>query len=114
MRANTIGNITFSRAVLSALRLNAWKTKPTFSLRNCESAVSHAPGCRWRIRQPPARAMESVADGRIKRAGSMAEAHQCGTCRVLPALLHGPALVAQRIEHLTTDQKVGGSNPSER
>src|SRR3954447_14669608 len=26
----------------------------------------------------------------------------------------GPALVAQRIEHLTTDQKVGGSNPSER
>jgi hypothetical protein len=29
----------------------------------------------------------------------------------LPVL---PALVAQRIEHLTTDQKVGGSNPSER
>src|SRR6478735_3442212 len=27
---------------------------------------------------------------------------------------HVPALVAQRIEHLTTDQKVGGSNPSER
>ena len=26
----------------------------------------------------------------------------------------GRALVAQRIEHLTTDQKVGGSNPSER
>ena len=26
----------------------------------------------------------------------------------------GDALVAQRIEHLTTDQKVGGSNPSER
>ena len=25
-----------------------------------------------------------------------------------------PALVAQRIEHLTTDQKVGGSSPSER
>ncbi len=24
------------------------------------------------------------------------------------------AFVAQRIEHLTTDQKVGGSNPSER
>ena len=24
------------------------------------------------------------------------------------------ALVAQRIEHLTTDQKVGGSSPSER
>jgi hypothetical protein len=24
------------------------------------------------------------------------------------------ALVAQRIEHLTTDQKVGGSNPSQR
>jgi hypothetical protein len=28
--------------------------------------------------------------------------------------LSGRALVAQRIEHLTTDQKVGGSNPSER
>ncbi len=25
-----------------------------------------------------------------------------------------PALVAQRIEHLTTDQKVGGSSPSKR
>ena len=26
----------------------------------------------------------------------------------------GLAVVAQRIEHLTTDQKVGGSNPSDR
>ncbi|MEY3440629.1 MAG: hypothetical protein RLZZ62_1326, partial [Actinomycetota bacterium] len=25
-----------------------------------------------------------------------------------------PALVAQRIEHLTSDQRVGGSSPSER
>ena len=32
-------------------------------------------------------------------------------CRRLSA---HPALVAQRIEHLTTDQKVGGSSPSER
>ncbi len=31
-----------------------------------------------------------------------------------PIALTAPALVAQRIEHLTTDQKVGGSNPSER
>ena len=29
-------------------------------------------------------------------------------------ILLKPALVAQRIEHLTTDQKVGGSSPSER
>ncbi len=29
-------------------------------------------------------------------------------------MTRSPALVAQRIEHLTTDQKVGGSNPSER
>jgi hypothetical protein len=29
-------------------------------------------------------------------------------------ILHEPALVAQRIEHLTTDQKAGGSSPSER
>jgi hypothetical protein len=29
-------------------------------------------------------------------------------------ILLGLALVAQRIEHLTTDQKVGGSSPSER
>ena len=27
---------------------------------------------------------------------------------------HYPAFVAQRIEHLTTDQKVGGSSPSKR
>ena len=29
-------------------------------------------------------------------------------------VLQAPALVAQRIEHLTTDQKVGGSSPFER
>jgi len=28
--------------------------------------------------------------------------------------MRGPAFVAQRIEHLTTDQKVGGSSPSKR
>src|SRR5207248_2827537 len=32
----------------------------------------------------------------------------------LPRTLTVPALVAQWIEHLTTDQKVGGSSPSER
>ena len=32
----------------------------------------------------------------------------------LARLLVNPALVAQRIEHLTTDQKVGGSSPSKR
>ena len=32
----------------------------------------------------------------------------------LARLLNNPALVAQRIEHLTTDQKVGGSSPSKR
>src|SRR3979409_1336511 len=32
-------------------------------------------------------------------------------CQVTSRFL---ALVAQRIEHLTTDQKVGGSSPSER
>src|SRR5579859_814878 len=47
--------------------------------------------------------------------------NRCLTCVVA---LHGSedpqvdnsrlALVAQRIEHLTTDQKVGGSSPSER
>jgi hypothetical protein len=33
-------------------------------------------------------------------------------CRTISRVQH--ALVAQRIEHLTTDQKVGGSSPSER
>ena len=32
----------------------------------------------------------------------------------LGKLIINPALVAQRIEHLTTDQKVGGSSPSKR
>jgi hypothetical protein len=32
----------------------------------------------------------------------------------LPEKLGFPAFVAQRIEHLTTDQKVGGSSPSKR
>ena len=31
-----------------------------------------------------------------------------------PRCVRTQALVAQRIEHLTTDQKVGGSSPSER
>ena len=31
-----------------------------------------------------------------------------------PDNLGSPAFVAQRIEHLTTDQKVGGSSPSKR
>ena len=33
---------------------------------------------------------------------------------MLPEDLGCPAFVAQRIEHLTTDQKVGGSSPSKR
>jgi hypothetical protein len=32
----------------------------------------------------------------------------------LPEYSGFPAFVAQRIEHLTTDQKVGGSSPSKR
>ena len=32
----------------------------------------------------------------------------------LPEVSGFPAFVAQRIEHLTTDQKVGGSSPSKR
>ena len=37
-------------------------------------------------------------------------------CKVvkLPENSGFPAFVAQRIEHLTTDQKVGGSSPSKR
>src|SRR5882724_1925613 len=45
---------------------------------------------------------------------------RCQKCRrlvrcLLQAVRYNlrPALVAQRIEHLTTDQKVGGSSPSE-
>jgi hypothetical protein len=34
--------------------------------------------------------------------------------RELPEHSGFPAFVAQRIEHLTTDQKVGGSSPSKR
>jgi hypothetical protein len=39
---------------------------------------------------------------------------QCRACAECRRLCCAPALVAQRIEHLTTDQKVGGSSPSER
>ena len=36
-------------------------------------------------------------------------------CKVINCLrIWAQALVAQRIEHLTTDQKVGGSSPSKR
>src|SRR5712664_3898538 len=53
-----------------------------------------------------------VDGGRLARQASMRLAMRGGSggtvdCRAL-------ALVAQRIEHLTTDQKVGGSSPSER
>ena len=38
----------------------------------------------------------------------------CGKVVELPEDSGFPAFVAQRIEHLTTDQKVGGSSPSKR
>ena len=38
--------------------------------------------------------------------------HSHGVARRLSKPFEPPAPVAQRIEHLTTDQKVGGSNPS--
>ena len=38
----------------------------------------------------------------------------CGKVVKLPEDSGFPAFVAQRIEHLTTDQKVGGSSPSKR
>src|SRR6266567_6171010 len=44
------------------------------------------------------------------RTGVASTHSERSDCRIL--LLR--ALVAQRIEHLTTDQKVGGSNPFER
>ena len=37
-----------------------------------------------------------------------------GKVKKLPEISGFPAFVAQRIEHLTTDQKVGGSSPSKR
>jgi hypothetical protein len=37
-----------------------------------------------------------------------------GYATIETALFGAPAFVAQRIEHLTTDQKVGGSSPSKR
>src|SRR6266700_916670 len=43
-------------------------------------------------------------------AGAASTHREYPDCRIL--LIR--ALVAQRIEHLTTDQKVGGSSPSER
>jgi hypothetical protein len=46
----------------------------------------------------------------VRRTG-----HRFGAARARPVLstlaVRGPAPVAQRIEHLTTDQEVGGSNP---
>ena len=55
------------------------------------------PGPRVQIpASPPAKTMPE----RHERSGKVGVAQQ--------------AFVAQRIEHLTTDQKVGGSNPSER
>ena len=46
-----------------------------------------------------------------RRSASRDEQQRSPGCRKLAG---HPALVAQRIEHLTTDQKVGGSSPSER
>jgi hypothetical protein len=43
-----------------------------------------------------------------------ADGQVCTTRALCAVDCSAPALVAQRIEHLTTDQKVGGSSPSER
>ena len=40
--------------------------------------------------------------------------HELGATPIYDTLEARPAFVAQRIEHLTTDQKVGGSSPSKR
>src|SRR5258707_13070728 len=55
--------------------------------------------------------VSGVCPGRGPRELSLGVTRRPGWCRRLSGHL---ALVAQRIEHLTTDQKVGGSSPSER
>src|SRR6266566_7280905 len=58
------------------------------------------------------RPAQDSAAGCLPSARKACAARQCAKCRTLSRVQ--PALVAQRIEHLTTDQKVGGSSPSER
>src|SRR5260221_9744440 len=55
--------------------------------------------------------VRGVCPGRGPRELSLEATRRPRWCRRLSGHL---ALVAQRIEHLTTDQKVGGSSPSER
>src|SRR5258708_15907105 len=55
--------------------------------------------------------VSGVCPGRGPRELSVGVTRRPGWCRRLSGHL---ALVAQRIDHLTTDQKVGGSSPSER
>ena len=56
---------------------------------------------------------QAVTVNRAGRSRSLTLARR-GASLACRRLSCAPALVAQRIEHLTTDQKVGGSSPSER
>jgi hypothetical protein len=58
----------------------------------------------------PVENQKSTLNHRCGRACTVNTDRQHTNCHILLE----PALVAQRIEHLTTDQKVGGSNPFER
>ena len=49
-----------------------------------------------------------------RRPAGLGPSGQAAACAARAVDCRTPALVAQRIEHLTTDQKVGGSSPSER
>ena len=65
----------------------------------------------------PYGAREGCRSGRSGVSAAGVRGRPISSSAPLRARVHTPnrpALVAQRIEHLTTDQKVGGSNPSER
>ena len=64
----------------------------------------------WTVRDGPRNARIGFRVGRGGPLDSLLASRRARR----PVEGHQPALVAQRIEHLTTDQKVGGSNPSER
>ena len=125
--ARASGNPTAVRAAASACSHN-----PVPVVDFCHRVVRHrrrrryatavglkpsVPCWRWRAHGLPAgRAGCSRLRWRRPDAVSTWSRHRTTPFRGVNtrSQAHFPALVAQRIEHLTTDQKVGGSNPSER
>ena len=94
-------------------------TRAMITLSTCATPEDHAAGNFWsdELHNPEHRIDKIGVLRSLRRSEAAVRIRTRRAFRLSssgPAARRGQAPVAQRIEHLTTDQKVGGSNPSGR